>query len=107
MYASIADTRAVSQLDFETKKNTVAVDQAQVQAAEAAVENAKLNLEYCHIRSPIDGRAGARLVDVGNVVQANTHRASADPDASIRSMRTSRSPRAICRKCSARWPRAR
>jgi len=72
MYASIADTRAVSQLDFETKKNTVALDQAQVQAAEAAVENAKLNLEYCHISSPIDGRAGARLVDVGNVVQANT-----------------------------------
>lgn len=72
MYASIADTRAVSQLDFETKKNTVELDQAQVQAAEAAVENAKLNLEYCHIASPIDGRAGARLVDVGNVVQANT-----------------------------------
>ncbi len=72
MYASIADTRAVSQLDFETKKNTVALDDAQVQAAEAAVENARLNLEYCHIRSPIDGRAGARLVDVGNVVQANT-----------------------------------
>jgi multidrug efflux system membrane fusion protein len=72
MYASIADTRAVSQLDFETKKNTVALDEAQVQAAEAAVENARLNLEYCHIVSPIDGRAGARLVDVGNVVQANT-----------------------------------
>jgi multidrug efflux system membrane fusion protein len=44
---------------------------AQIQAAEAAVENAKLNLDYCYIRSPIDGRAGARLVDVGNVVQAN------------------------------------
>ncbi len=72
MYASISDTRAVSQLDFETKKNTVELDQAQVQAAEAAVENAKLNLEYCHIDSPIDGRAGARLVDVGNIVQANT-----------------------------------
>jgi multidrug efflux system membrane fusion protein len=72
MYASIADTKAVSQLDYETKKNNVALGQAQVQAAEAAVENAKLNLEYCHIRSPLDGRAGARLVDVGNVVQTNT-----------------------------------
>ena len=72
IYASVSDTRAVSQLDYETKKNTVASNKAQVQAAEAAVENAKLNLEYCHIRSPIDGRAGARLVDVGNVVQANT-----------------------------------
>ena len=72
MYASIANTRAVSQIDLDTKKNTVAVDEAQVQAAEAAVENAKLNLDYCYIRSPIDGRAGARLVDVGNVVQTNT-----------------------------------
>jgi multidrug efflux system membrane fusion protein len=72
MYSSIADTRAVSQLDVETKRNSVAVDEAQVQAAEAAVENAKLNLEYCYIHSPIDARAGARLVDVGNVVQTNT-----------------------------------
>jgi multidrug efflux system membrane fusion protein len=32
---------------------------------------ARLNLEYCSIRSPIDGRAGHRLVDVGNVVKAN------------------------------------
>jgi multidrug efflux system membrane fusion protein len=72
MYESIIDIRAVSTMDLETKKNTVAVDQAQVQAAEAAVENAKLNLDYCYIHSPINGRAGARLVDVGNVVQANT-----------------------------------
>lgn len=34
----------------------------------AAVENAKVNLSYCYIRSPIDGRAGQRLVDLGNVV---------------------------------------
>src|SRR6266699_588813 len=34
----------------------------------AAVESAKLQLSYCFIRSPIDGRAGQRLVDVGNVV---------------------------------------
>lgn len=72
MYDSISNTRAVSQLDVETRKNTVAVDEAQVQANEAAVENAKLNLEYCYIHSPIDGRAGMRLVDVGNVVQTNT-----------------------------------
>lgn len=72
MYDSIANTRAVSQLDVETKKNTVAVDEAQVQANEAAVENAKLNLDYCYIHSPIDGRAGMRLVDVGNVVQPNS-----------------------------------
>ena len=72
MYDTLNDTRAVSQLDYETKKNAVEVDKAQIQSAEAAVENAKLNLDYCSIHSPIDGRAGARLVDVGNVVQANS-----------------------------------
>lgn len=68
----IINTRAISRQDFDTKKNAVDVGEAQVAAAEAAVETAKLNLEYCYIHSPIDGRAGARLVDVGNVVQANT-----------------------------------
>ena len=34
----------------------------------AAVESAKVQLSYCSIRSPIDGRAGQRLVDLGNVV---------------------------------------
>jgi len=67
----IIGTRAISKQDYDTKKNTVDVDQAQVAAAEAALETAKLNLEYCYIHSPIDGRAGARLVDAGNVVQAN------------------------------------
>ena len=37
-----------------------------------AVESARLNLEYTSIHSPIDGRAGHRLVDTGNVVTANT-----------------------------------
>jgi len=64
--------RAISRQDYDTKKNAVDVDLAQVEAAEAALETAKLNLEYCFIHSPIDGRAGARLVDVGNVVQANS-----------------------------------
>ena len=72
MYDTLNDNRAVSQLDYETKKNAVDVDKAQIQSAEAAVETAKLNLDYCSIHSPIDGRAGARLVDVGNVVQPNS-----------------------------------
>lgn len=63
--------RAISRQDYDTKKNAVDVDQAQVDAAAAALETAQLNLEYCYIHSPINGRAGARLVDVGNVVQAN------------------------------------
>ena len=68
----LVGTRAISKQDYDTKKNTVDVNQAQVEAAQAAVETAQINLDYCYIHSPIDGRAGARLVDVGNVVQANT-----------------------------------
>lgn len=68
----LVGTRAISKQDYDTKKNTVDVNEAQVEAAKAAIETAQINLDYCYIHSPIDGRAGARLVDVGNVVQANT-----------------------------------
>jgi multidrug efflux system membrane fusion protein len=68
----VIGTRAISKQDYDTKKNAVDVDQAQVESAQASLETAKLNLEYCYIHSPINGRAGARLVDVGNVVQASS-----------------------------------
>ena len=68
----VIGSNAISKQDYDTKKNTVDVDAAQVEAAEAALETAQINLDYCYIHSPIDGRAGARLVDVGNVVQPNT-----------------------------------
>lgn len=44
---------------------------ATVRAGEAAVENARLMLDYCSIRAPFDGRTGVRLVDPGKVVKAN------------------------------------
>jgi membrane fusion protein, multidrug efflux system len=68
----LVGTRAISKQDYDTKKSTVDQSAAQVEAAKAAIETAQINLDYCYIHSPIDGRAGARLVDVGNVVQANT-----------------------------------
>jgi multidrug efflux system membrane fusion protein len=64
-------TKAISQQEFDQKKNAVAVSEAQIKAADAAVQTARLNLDYCYIRSPIDGRAGQRQVDVGNVVKVN------------------------------------
>ena len=71
-YAELLKTNSVSQQDYDQRKNTLDVAEAQVQQSRAAVETARLNLEYCTIRSPIDGRAGQRLVDIGNVVAANT-----------------------------------
>ena len=70
-YASLLGSKAISQDDYDSKKNAVDVAEAQAKQSEAATETARLNLEYCSIRSPIDGRAGQRLVDIGNVVAAN------------------------------------
>ena len=67
----VIGVHAISKQDYDTKKNAVDVDEAQLESAEAALETAQINLDYCYIHSPIDGRAGARLVDVGNVVQPN------------------------------------
>jgi multidrug efflux system membrane fusion protein len=44
---------------------------AAVKADEATVDGARLELAYCAIRSPIAGRTGKLLVDVGNVIKAN------------------------------------
>jgi multidrug efflux system membrane fusion protein len=68
---SVSDPRAVSRQDYDTKKNAVESAEALVKQNRAAVESARLNLEYATIRSPIDGRAGQRGVDAGNVVTAN------------------------------------
>jgi multidrug efflux system membrane fusion protein len=55
---------------FEEQQGLVAQDQAAVAGDQAQIDSAKLNLGYAAIRSPIDGRLGARLVDIGNLVHA-------------------------------------
>ena len=68
---NVSDPRAVSRQDYDTKKSAVASAEATVQQNRAALESAQLNLAYCTIRSPINGRTGQRAVDIGNVVSAN------------------------------------
>ena len=68
----LVESKAIARQDYDTRKNAVDVGEAQVRQNQAAVESARLNLEYTAIRSPIDGRAGHRLVDVGNVVTTNS-----------------------------------
>jgi membrane fusion protein, multidrug efflux system len=60
--------KVISPQDLDTAQATVSSDEALVKTAEGAVAAAQVNLDYCNIRSPINGRAGLRLVDVGNVV---------------------------------------
>lgn len=61
---------AMSQQQVDTQKATADQMEGAMRADQAAVDNAKLQITYCHITSPISGRIGLRLVDVGNIVHA-------------------------------------
>jgi multidrug efflux system membrane fusion protein len=65
---TLIPTGALSREEYDIRQNAVAVGEAQVQASQAAIQTAQVNLGYCFIHSPIDGRAGQRQVDTGNVV---------------------------------------
>jgi multidrug efflux system membrane fusion protein len=54
--------------DMDAAQGMVNNDEAKVKSAEGAVASAQWNVDNCNVRSPIDGRAGLRLVDVGNIV---------------------------------------
>lgn len=69
---SVSDPRAVSRQEYDTKKSAVESAEALVKQNRAALESARINLDYCTIRAPINGRIGQRAVDVGNVVAANS-----------------------------------
>ena len=60
-YDSLKANSEAARAAVRSADETIKVDQA-------AIETAKVQLSYCYIHSPIDGRAGQRLVDVGNVV---------------------------------------
>src|ERR1700726_1640212 len=61
-----ADLRARNVIDAQDYDTAV----ANAQKSQAAAEAAQVNLDYCSIKSPIEGRTGVRLVDIGNVVHA-------------------------------------
>jgi multidrug efflux system membrane fusion protein len=62
---------SANEIEVEQKRAALGVSDAKAAAAEAAIDTAKLNLEYARIYSPLGGRAGVRMVDAGNVVKAN------------------------------------
>lgn len=70
-YQTLAGSNGASRESADEKKSAAAVAEAQVQSALAAMEAARINVEFCLIKSPLSGRAGRRLVDVGNLVKAN------------------------------------
>ena len=70
-YEKLIGTGYQTRQSYDNQKATVAQLQAAIKGDEAQISTAKLNLSYADIRSPIDGRTGARLVDKGNLVHAN------------------------------------
>ncbi len=67
-YEQLAATSDSSKATVEADRAAVHSADESIKADNAAVDRAKVELSYCYIKSPIDGRAGQRLVDVGNVV---------------------------------------
>jgi multidrug efflux system membrane fusion protein len=73
-YQDLLKKEYVSQEQYEQIRATAAAYEGTLLADQAAIEQAKLQLDYCSIRSPIDGVAGTLLVYPGNLVKVN------DPD---------------------------
>jgi multidrug efflux system membrane fusion protein len=70
-YQTLNRQDSISRQQVDDQQYLVQQDQGTVTADQASVNNAELNLVYCHIVSPVDGRVGLRLVDAGNYVQTS------------------------------------
>lgn len=70
-YKGLSQQNAVSQQDFDDANSTLLQDLADVASAKAALETARINLDYTKIRAPIEGRVDASTVTVGALVTAD------------------------------------
>jgi multidrug efflux system membrane fusion protein len=70
-YQAALARNAIAKRQVDDQNQVVQQDEGTVKNDQGTVDNARLNLAYCSITSPIDGRVGLRLVDPGNIVQAN------------------------------------
>ncbi len=61
---------ALARQDLDNQEATVGQDAGLIESDKGVVDNAKLNLTYSRITSPITGRVGLRLVDPGNIIHA-------------------------------------
>lgn len=68
-YEDLVKRGVVSEQQYEQYRADYQALEAAVRADSATIEKAKLDIEYCSIRSPIDGRIGEILMDVGNTVE--------------------------------------
>jgi len=70
-YTSLIPSGSIAQQQVDTQKALVDQLDGQVRTDQAQIDNAKLQITYCHITAPFDGRVGLRQVDPGNIVHAS------------------------------------
>jgi membrane fusion protein, multidrug efflux system len=88
-YQTLAQQNSIAKQQTQDQEFVVEQDKGTVQLDQANVEAAQLNLQYAHITSPITGRAGQLLVDLGNLVGPQTGQASAATTSATTSTTTS------------------
>ena len=71
-YQTLWQQDSIPQQTLATQESLVKQDQATVDTDQALIDATQLNITYCNITSPIDGRVGLRLVDVGNYIQVGS-----------------------------------
>jgi len=71
-YQDAFASNAIPKQQLDTQVATVHQDEGTVEFDQGTLDNAKVQLAYCHIGAPISGRVGLRLVDGGNIVQAGS-----------------------------------
>jgi membrane fusion protein, multidrug efflux system len=71
-YQTLGRQDSIAQQQLDDQRYLVQQYTGTVQTDQGTVDNAKLNLVYCHIISPIDGQVGLRQVDQGNYVQTTS-----------------------------------
>ncbi len=70
-YETLERQDSISQQTVADQRFLAQQDAATVQVDQANIDNAKLNLAYCHITAPVAGKVGLRLVDPGNYVTSS------------------------------------
>lgn len=71
-YKALFDAGVVSKETLDADLATQGQYEGAIQSDKAAIETAQLQLDWCTIQSPINGKIGLRLVDPGNIITANT-----------------------------------
>ena len=71
-FQSLAKNDYATKQQLDTQTSQVAQLTAQIAADQAAIDNTQTQLDYATIRSPLTGRAGFRLIDQGNIVNASS-----------------------------------